>query len=331
MIRAEGSARMILFLLVIAAGFHSEIARADISGLGSEGWHTWQIEAVDSAPEMCCFSWRNSTASRKQCNLDQKKGGFSTTDDSASSNESVQIFALMKAGEVTDLRAFSSSCPVVAESEIVDLGPIDADASVDWLQQFIDGDEDDSSDAIAAIAVHRGSTARNVLLYTAKSGNEEEIREEAIFWMAQVRVNETADDIKRFMFDDDSADIREHAAFSYSQSKAMDIADTLIRQGRNDSDPDVRSQAWFWLAQTEADESEAAIHYALLNDEDEDVREEAVFALSQLPEGRAVTALAAILENKSLSMELREQALFWLAQTESDEAFEYIDRLLSDN
>jgi hypothetical protein len=30
-------------------------------------------------------------------------------------------------------------------------------------------------------------------------------------------------------------------------------------------------------------------------------------------------------------MEVREQALFWLAQTESDEAFEYIDRILTSN
>lgn len=331
MLRVEGPARVTLFLVVIAFGFSSEIARADITGLGSEGWHTWQIEAVDNAPEMCCFTWRNSAASGKQCDLDQGNGGFSTSDDSLSSNRSVQIFALMKAGEAAQLRAFSSSCPVVADTEISDLGRVNADESVDWLQQFIDGDEDKSSHAIAAIAVHEGSKARKVLLDNAKAGNEAEKREAVIFWMAQVRVTETEGEIKHYIFNDESADIREHAAFSYAQSNAADIADTLIRQGRNDSDPDVRSQAWFWLAQTEATESEAAIRFALLHDADEDVREEAVFALSQLPEDRAVKALAAILEDKDLSMQLREEALFWLAQTDSDEAFEYIDRLLSDN
>jgi hypothetical protein len=30
-------------------------------------------------------------------------------------------------------------------------------------------------------------------------------------------------------------------------------------------------------------------------------------------------------------MEIREQALFWLAQAESDVAFDYVDKLLSEN
>jgi hypothetical protein len=30
-------------------------------------------------------------------------------------------------------------------------------------------------------------------------------------------------------------------------------------------------------------------------------------------------------------MEVREQALFWLAQSDSDEAFSYLDQILSDN
>ena len=331
MLRLERSAKLAFFLLILAAGINSEIALAKIAGLGEDGWHTWQIEAVDDAPEMCCFSWQSGTATRKQCNLDGRNGGFSSSDDSSSSERAVQIFALMKAGEVARFKVLSASCPVIADSKITDLGPVDTDDSVDWLETRIESDDDFASNAIAAIAVHKGRKARNVLLDIAKPGNDEGRREDAIFWMAQVRIEETAGEIRKFIFDDTSKDIREHAAFSYSQSDAADVSEVLIKQGKTDDDPDVRSQAWFWLAQTEAPESETAIGYALLNDKDEDVREEAVFALSQLPGDRAVKALATILENKNFSMDIREQALFWLAQTESDEAFEYIDRLLSDN
>jgi HEAT repeat protein len=331
MLRLERWAKLTFFVLILAAGIHTEITLAEIGGLGEDSWHTWQVQAVEGAPEMCCFSWRSGSATRKQCNLDGRNGGFNSSNDSATSAESVQVFALMKAGVATRIRVLSTSCPVSADSEITDLGPIEADDSVDWLEQFIPGGDDSGSDAIAAIAVHEGRKARNVLLDTAKPGNDQDTREEAIFWMAQVRLDETAADLRKFIFDDENTDIREHAAFAYSQSSAADVSDVLIQQGRNDDDPDVRSQAWFWLAQSEADESEAAIHDALLNDRNEDVREEAVFALSQLPEDRAVKALASILEDRQLSMDIREQALFWLAQTESDEAFEYIDRLLSDN
>jgi HEAT repeat protein len=237
----------------------------------------------------------------------------------------------MKAGVATRIRVLSTSCPVSADSAITDLGPIEADDSVDWLEQFVTAGDDEYSGAIAAIAVHEGRKARSVLLDTAKPGNDEDNREEAIFWMAQVRLDETAADLRKFVFDDKSPDIRKHAAFSYSQSSAPDVVEVLIQQGRDDADPDVRSQAWFWLAQSGADESETAIRDALLHDKNEDVREEAVFALSQLPDDRGIKALASILEDRQLSMDIRQQALFWLAQTESDEAFEYIDRLLTDN
>ena len=39
--------------------------------------------------------------------------------------------------------------------------------------------------------------------------------------------------------------------------------------------------------------------------------------------------LTGLLEDRERPMKLREQALFWLAQSDSDEAFEYLDRLLT--
>ena len=105
----------------------------------------------------------------------------------------------------------------------------------------------------------------------------------------------------------------------------------LIGQGRNSDDPDLRAQAWFWLAQSGAAESEAEITRAIREDRSSDVRDEGVFALSQLPDQRAVSALVSILEDRRFDMDVREQALFWLAQADSDEAFEYLDAILSDN
>ncbi len=330
MLRIDRAATLFSSLFILIAGLDSEKVFAEINGLGEDGWHTWQVEAVETAPDMCCFSWRSGSVTKKQCNLDGRRGGFSSSDESASAGN-IQVFAFVTSGEATKIRVFDSSCPVVANSAITDLGPIEADDSVEWLEKFIANGNAPGSDAIIAIAVHDGRKARDVLIETAQPGNPRDHREEALFWMGQVRLGETRSELKNYIFNDASADIRAHAAFSYSQSKADDIADVLIQQGKTDETADVRSQAWFWLAQTEADESEEVIHNALLHDKDGDVREEAVFALSQLPEDRAIKALARILEDRQIDMDLREQALFWLAQTESEEAFEYIDRLLSEN
>lgn len=329
--RQSGAINCIGCALLVVFSLMSLSAEAQISGMTQDGWHTWRVAAVTSAPEMCCFSWNRGSATRQGCDLDSHSGGFSTSSNIIDVSKDVQVFVRIDDGDVAEIRALSASCPVTSDEPIVDLGPVANAESVAWLDSHIEPDGDLAGDAIAAISVHQGEDAVDVLIKTAESRSDQDNREDAIFWMAQVRVEETSAELKKFVFDDRDSEIREHAAFSYAQSEANDVAGVLIRQGRTDKDPDVRSQAWFWLAQTGAGESEAAIRKAMRDDNDADVREQAVFALSQLPDDRAVEALADILEDSSLNMEVREQALFWLAQTESDEAFEYIDRILTNN
>jgi hypothetical protein len=321
---------LLVLFFVIGGGLLTPPVQAQISAMTGDGWHTWRVAAHASAPEMCCFRWSNGNITRRGCDLDSRHGGFSTSSDGEYASDEVQVYALIDGGELKELRALSSSCPVSSDSDIVDLGPVTPDESLDWLEPFVEANGDHAGDALAAIAVHDGARAGRMLL-DASASSDEDLREDSVFWMAQVRVDEMADAIKSFIFDDPDPDMREHAAFAYSQSEADDTADILIRQGRTDDDPEVRTQAWFWLAQTEAPESETEIIRAIRGDRDEDVREEAVFALSQLPDDRAVRALAEVLEDRALDMDIREQALFWLAQDDSDEAFEYIDRILSDN
>jgi HEAT repeat protein len=316
-------------LAAIAASFLAPTAAAQIPQLSGDGWHTWSIEPVESVPEMCCYSWKRGRTAGQGCDLDSGRGGFSTSTDRVGGD--VQLFVRLEGGAVADIRALSASCPVTTSSPVNDLGQLSNAQSVAWLSNVVESGDEFASEAVMAISVHRGGKARDWLADKARTAGDQDIREEAIFWMAQVRVEDTNRELKRFIYDDGDPDIRKHAAFSYSQSDADDIADVLIRQGERDEDPDVRSQAWFWLAQSEAAESERAIGKAVREDEDADVREEAVFALSQLPGDRSVKALADILENSDLDLEVREQALFWLAQSESDEAFEYIDSILTDN
>ena len=318
----------LIALFALAAVLLAPPVAAQLSALTEDGWHTWAVEAVESVPELCCYQRHSSRFVGGGCDLDRRRG-FSTSSDRVGGD--VQLYVRMEDGTVADLRALSASCPVTTETPITDLGRLPNDESVNWLTALASSGTDLVSEATVAIAVHAEPEARNWLLETARSGNDTDAREDAIFWMAQVRLQDSERELKRFIHDDDDPEIREHAAFSYAQSGADDIAEVLIRQGRNDEDADVRSQAWFWLAQTEAPESETAIARAMLEDDDDDVREEAVFALSQLPDDRAVAALASILENRDLDMDIREQALFWLAQVESDEALEYIDNILSDN
>ena len=323
-------AHLAVLAAAILGGAVTPSVQAQISAMTGDGWHTWRVPAVASAPEMCCFRWSSGTVTRRGCDLDSRHGGFSTSSDGEYASDELQVYARLDDGEIIELRALSSSCPVTSGEAISDLGPVTLAESLDWLEPLIEPDGEFATEALAAIAVHEGERAGQILLNAANESDEYN-REDAVFWMAQVRIETLGDEVRQFVFDDPDPDMRENAAFAYSQSAADDVAEVLIRQGRDDVDADVRTQAWFWLAQTEAPESEQEILRAIRRDDDEDVREDAVFALSQLPGDRSVKALAEVLEDRSLDMEIREQALFWLAQDESDEAFEYIDAILSRN
>ena len=59
--------------------------------------------------------------------------------------------------------------------------------------------------------------------------------------------------------------------------------------------------------------------------------EDAIAAISMHAGNAAFAALTGLLEDRGRRKKTREQALFWLAQTNSDQAFEYLDALISSN
>ncbi len=59
------------------------------------------------------------------------------------------------------------------------------------------------------------------------------------------------------------------------------------------------------------------------------ISESALAAISTHAGDEAFTALTTLVEDRDSSRNLREQALFWLALSNTDEAFNYLDRLLS--
>lgn len=300
-----------------------------MDALNEDGLYTWRVNATDGAPAWCCFRWHNDSPVNGSCDLDGPTYNFGSLRDARIENGEVQVYAVIEAGRVSRIRTLSLQCPVTSRREIQNLGSIATTASLGWLQKQIAEDTEITSDALASVAVHRGEAATRYLIDLSAAGHPTTLREDAIFWMGQVRITESATAIERLMFNDNSAEIREHAGFVYAQSAANNRAELLIRQGRLDTDSDVRSQAWFWLAETGSADAEAAILTAMRDDTDEDVREKAVFALSQLPGDRAVDALITVLGDQTLAKAIRKQALFWLAQSESTRAQDYLGDLLA--
>ncbi len=113
--------RLVLIGLFIAAVITSESHRANFSVPADDGWYTWQVDGSDG------------------------------TD--------LQVFALIESGRPAKFRVRGDSVcysDFRFDVEAIDLGNVEADDSVTWLQGFILPAGDLSSDAIIAISLHAG-------------------------------------------------------------------------------------------------------------------------------------------------------------------------------
>jgi len=320
-------------LCVVSSMLATYAFAADFT-LPRDGWVSWQVPAVEDAPDWCCRDWRDGKSTPKPCQLDTGRDGYGSRD--GAKTDSMRVYARFERGKVERLRALSASCPVQTNTSIQDRGTVSTDASAHWLAGLVQQSDGDARsrdlvvrDALAALAVHRGDVARDALTGIARNNARTTNRKEAVFWLAHLRGVEGAAIATSIMFGDEDAEVREHAAFAVSQSKSPQAAADLIRLANTDADPGVRGNAWLWLARTESTATEDAIDSALRKESDDAVRRQAIFALSQLPDVRATRALITVLEDQSRLSEDRKQAVFWLSQSKSAAAQTYLERLLT--
>jgi hypothetical protein len=113
--------RLVLIGLFIAAVITSESHGANFNVPANDGWYTWQVDAAD--------------------------GG------------ELQVYALIESGSPSKFRVRGDSVcyrNFKFNVEATDLGRVEADESIAWLQGFIRPAGDLSSDAIIAISLHAG-------------------------------------------------------------------------------------------------------------------------------------------------------------------------------
>ncbi len=283
--------------LVVANAFAADLV------FPRDGWASWQVPAVDNAPDWCCYSDWNARDDRgRSCALEGKHSGYSSRDEDTT--DSVRVYARFADGKVDRLRALSATCPVQSNTAIQDLGTPAVDDSARWLTALATGQNLDANtherlahDSLAALAIHRGEVAHDALVNIARRATLKDSRKQAVFWLARLRGREGAQIATSIMFNDADAWMREHAAFSVSQSISPTADKDLIRLANTDANANVRAHAWFSLAMTKSSAAESAIEAALRKETNGDVREQAIFALSQLPDERAPLALIKVAQH----------------------------------
>jgi len=308
-------------------------------------WVGYSVPALPGRHLTCCgdperSGWVHDCG---RCRLERQESFNATSDDGHSAklegNDSAAILIRVENRRPEKVRVYSPDCELDAgDLRVYWLNGVKPDESVALLASFVKaprhgGYEAESDgrlgdDALAAIAFHAGSAADHQLESFASTGNGEELREHAAFWLGSERGRFGYEVLNRLVHNDSSEKFREKVIFALYVSKEPQAVDAVIGVARQDESPRVRGQALFWLAQKASHKAASAITEAIENDPETEVKKKAVFALSQLPKDDGVPKLIAVARNNR-NPEVRKQAMFCLGQSNDPRALEFFAQVLS--
>jgi hypothetical protein len=138
---------LLVTVLMLAASLSSESRAAAELQLTADGWHSWRVASVSDGDEET-------------------------------------ILVRVKSGVPTDIEILGHWCNRHRHDDAIDHGVLNADTSIDWLQQYLGRRDDLGEDALAAISRHAGDRALQILIGIVESDADADARQEAIFWMA---------------------------------------------------------------------------------------------------------------------------------------------------
>lgn len=127
--------------------------------------------------------------------------------------------------------------------------------------------------------------------------------------------------------DPESVCLRRKAIFIVSQHKNERVEQMLLDAVKTDPDAEVREQAVFWLSQVNSPRSTAALESLLVTSQDRAVQEKAIFSLSQQNRPEARQALRNYASRDDAPEDLRDNAVFWLGQSNDAENLAFLQGL----
>jgi TolA-binding protein len=143
-----------------------------------------------------------------------------------------------------------------------------------------------------------------------------EVREAAVFWLAQSDSDAAVDALLRILRSPDaSPEMSEHALFALGQSGNPRAMEALREFARSpNTDRELRANAIFWLA-NEGDASTATFLRSLYDSiDDPELKERIFFAIAESGDEDSRAWLTARAMDPSESVEARTMALFWAGE-----------------
>lgn len=202
-------------------------------------------------------------------------------------------------------------------------------AALDSVLRDAKTDPDIQDKAIFALSQHHSSRAAATLRdFAARRDVSSDLREKAIFWIGQSRSPENAQFLKDLFAKVENEDLKDKIIFSLSQMGGSDNYRWLMDIALNPKeDIEIRKKALFWAGQGHSvDVADLVRLYDSMNDRE--MKDQLIFVYSQRREEAALDKLFQIGKNDP-DRELRKKAIFWIGQSRSPRAAQYLQELIN--
>jgi HEAT repeat protein len=175
--------------------------------------------------------------------------------------------------------------------------------------------------AVFLIAQESADGTEDILLGTARSDPDHEVREQAVFWLSQVGTDRAVGALDSILRTSKDVALQEKAVFALSQH-GSDRAMQALRAyaERPDLSVDLREKTIFWLGQAGGSENEAYLRNLYGRLKEESLREKVLFSVSQAGGAENARWLLGIAKDTRQPLELRKRALFWAGQSDASMA-----------
>ncbi len=243
------------------------------------------------------------------------------------------VFALSQTeygdGQSALMRIARGDGPVdLRENAVFWLGQTGGPEVISFLVGLAHGTSSLGEKAVFALSQLEEQEARQALrTLVTDAGVSRDVRENAIFWLGQEDDSDSFDFLREAYRQLDDSDLKEKVIFSMSQMDGDQPAKWLIAIAKDSSEPsDLRRNALFWAGQNEAAANELiALYDEVTNTE---VKEQLIFVYSQQESQPMLRKLMDIARTEP-NHDLRENAVFWLGQSDAPEAMAFLEELIN--
>ena len=170
--------------------------------------------------------------------------------------------------------------------------------------------------AVFLLSQKHTSETSSLLLQIVRSDPDQEVREQAVFWLSQVPGDETVAALDSILRDPKTPPaIQEKAIFALSQHRSA-RAGAVLRDFamRRDVNTDLREKAIFWIGQSRSPDNAQFLKDLYAKVENADLKDKIIFSLSQMGGADNYRWLMDIALNQAEDIEIRKKALFWAGQ-----------------